>query len=106
MIGVPKIFNTKEDILTCHALALAGEIDGLELKNKLQNLFADKNVWTFKAEVTDTYIPKDGEQVTKDTDPATGTEKYTCFALASNANAGFLLMGFTETELNNLIEEL
>lgn len=104
MVGIPEFLNTKEDVLYCHALALAGELkEGC--KEKLQDLLSDEKVWVFKADVLDTYTPSANEQVMTETDE-TGATKYVCFELQDNPNARFLQMGFTKEELINLITQL
>lgn len=105
MVGIPKVLNTKEDVLNCHALALAGELDKEELKQKLQNLLSDEKVWVFKANVSDTYTPSANEKVMTETDK-TGATKHVCFEIQDNPNARFLQMGFTKDELTNLITQL
>lgn len=105
MRGIPKVLNTKEDVLNCHTLALSGELDRASLKQKLQNLFSDEKVWVFKAEVSDTYTPAANEKVMTETDAA-GVTKHVCFELQDNPNARFLQMGLTKTELESLINQL
>jgi hypothetical protein len=101
----PDALNTKQDVLNCHALALAGEIDRKELRQKLQDLLSDEKVWVFKADVSDTYKPLADEKVMTQTDMA-GVTKHVCFKFQDNPNARFLHMGFTKEELTNLITQL
>ncbi|MBI3584183.1 MAG: hypothetical protein HY096_09600 [Nitrospinae bacterium] len=105
MRGIPSVLNTRVDVETCHALALTGEIDSAELKKKLQDLFSDEKIWSFKSEVASTYIPLSNEKVITEIDTA-GQTKYICFEFVDNPNARFLQMGFTKAELENLINQL
>lgn len=105
MIGIPKVLNTKEDVLNCHALALAGELDKEGLKQKLQDLLSDEKVWVFKTDVLDTYTPLANEKVMTEPD-GTGATKHVCFEIQDNPNARFLQMGFIKEELTNLITQL
>ena len=106
MVGVPYHLNTKEDVLTCHALALAGELDVEHLKQKLQNLLSDEKVWSFKAVVSSTYVAGANEQVMTAKDAATDQERHILYELKSNPNARFLVMGFQRAELQSLIDQL
>jgi hypothetical protein len=105
MIGIPYNLNTKEDVLTCHSLALSGELDKTQLKQKLQNLLSDEKVWVFKEEVSESYVPSENEKVMVETDEA-GNTKYVCYVLQDNPYARYLQMGFTKEELTNLIAQL
>lgn len=105
MVEIPKVLNTKEDVTTCHVLALAGGLDRKELKQKLQDMFSDEKVWVFKANVAATYAPSANEKVMKETDIA-GVTKHVCFEIRDNPNARFLQMGYTKQELTNLITKL
>ena len=106
MVGIPYHLNTKEDVLTCHALALSGEIDSAQLKQKLQNLLSDEKVWSFKSVVSSTYVAGANEQVMTEKDAATEQERHVLYELKSNPNACFLVMGFQRAELQSLIDQL
>lgn len=104
MVGIPKHLNTKEDVLTCHSLALAGELDGAQLKQKLKDLLSDEKVWSFKSVVSSTYTAGDNEKVI--TEQVEGQEKHLLYELKSNPNARFIVMGFQKAELQSLIDQL
>lgn len=104
MVRIPYHLNTKEDVLTCHSLALAGELDGAQLKQKLQNLLSDEKVWSFKSVVSSTYAAGANEKVMTEQDA--GQEKHVLYELKSNPNARFLVMGFQKAELQSLIDQL
>lgn len=105
MREIPNVLNTKDDVLSCHALALADEILKSDLKQKLQDLLSDDQVWFFQAEVTEAYAPGTNEKVMTEK-LNDETIKYVCFELRDNPNARFLQMGFQRTELEALISEL
>lgn len=105
MRGLPNVLNTKEDVYTCHALALVGELDKEGLKQKIQDLLSDEKVWVYKEEVLDTYTPSTNEKIMTHTDEA-GNTKYVCYVLQNNPHARYLQMGFTKEELINLITQL
>lgn len=105
MVGIPNVLNTKQDVLNCHTLALAGELDRKELRQKLQDLLSDEKVWVFKADVSNTYKPLANEKIMTQTDMA-GVTKHVCFELKDNPNARFLQMGLAKNELTNLITQL
>jgi len=106
MIGIPKILNTKQDVLYCVELAKQNEVDKAELKVKLQNLLSDEKVWVFKAEVDASYTPAASEKVMEQKEMETGSIKYVCYELIDNPNARFLQMGLTKNEILHLISEL
>jgi hypothetical protein len=105
MQEIPSVLNTKDDVVVLHAQALAGIVSKSDLKQKLQDLLSDDQVWFFKEVVAEVYTPGINEKVMtqKETDD---TIKYVCFELRDNPSARFLQMGFQRTELEELIGEL
>ena len=64
MQGIPKQFNTRQDIENCIALAEAGEIDRETLKNALTVLLGDQKVReVLQSGVAADYAPAAGETV-------------------------------------------
>ncbi|MEJ5227174.1 hypothetical protein [Thermodesulfovibrio sp.] len=106
MKGMPKVLNTKHDVLLCHSLALEGKLSKDELRQKLLNMLSDEKVWVYKEEVSENYAPKENEKVMEQVDFETGTTKHICYELQENPNARYLQMGFSKEELLNLINQL
>ncbi len=107
MVGVPNTINTKQDAQVCVTMALAGELDRTQLKQKLENLFSDEMVWNFKQTVSSTSVAGNNQQIIKEKDMITGQDKYELFELDSNPNPRYIAMGFqNRAELQSLIDQL
>lgn len=105
MVGIPKVLNTRVDVLVCHAEAMAGRLSKPDLAKKMQDLLSDAKVWMFKEDVSEDYTPGANEQVLAETKVGEAV-KYTCFALQDNPDARYLQMGLTKPELDSLIDQL
>lgn len=106
MVGVPKHFNTKKDVLLCHTLALKGEFDRNEVKKKLQNLLSDEKVWAYEREVTEDYTAGENEKVIVEEDIDTGQIRHSLYVLKDNPYAYYSRLGFKKEELQSLIDQL
>lgn len=104
MRGIPNKLNSKQDIETCVALAIAGDLDKVELKERLQNLLSDEKVYVFSKVVDQAYTATASEKVIESEND--GVVTYDCFILTDNPASRFLKLGITKTELNAHIKKL
>jgi hypothetical protein len=105
MQGIPKQFNTRQDIENCLALAEAGEIDHEALKNALTVLLGDEKAREVsQSGVATDYAPAAGETIVEEKDMITGDVVRNVLVEVDNLNSRLrLALEMTPTELNAII---
>ncbi|MCK5611268.1 hypothetical protein KAR91_55875 [Candidatus Pacearchaeota archaeon] len=108
MIGLPKVFNTKDDYLNVVALVINNGADPTEMIKKLQSLLNTQTRWVGKGTVDEYYSPAPDEKVMTQTE-GEGESKITTYQLfksEDDPNSAFTRLGFTEDEINQLLNDL
>ena len=105
MRGIPKQFNTAQDIENCVAMAETGDIDRDDLKSALAVLLGDETVREVSQYgVADDYVPAPNETVIVERDMVTGDSARNVLVEVDNLNSRLrLVLGMTPAELRTII---
>ena len=105
MQGIPKQFNTRQDIEYCVELVQVGEIDREAFKNALSVLLGDEKVREIsQSGVAADYTPKSGEAIVEERDMITGDIVRNVLVEVDNLNSRLrLVLEMTPDEIRTII---
>ncbi len=104
MIGIPKQFNTRDDIENC---INEPSIDRAALKVALMVLLGDAVIRIVSKTVAADYIAAEGETISEEHDMTTGEITRNVLVEADNLNSRLrLVLGMTPYELTTLLGDL
>jgi hypothetical protein len=101
MRGIPKHLNTKEDYLNFLNMDFVPKKDKIKV---LENLKLDLHEWFSTGEAKDGGINDATHKVVESKDPINNKVTYTQMELKVNKCGTLYRLGFTEEEVNSLIE--